>query len=222
MLTPSTSYQFNYPLTIATVRYISPSVTLPEFIKQIGNSSLSSKGLNEAYKIMILDGLNTASTVDKVKTEYSPVGLWSNIHKKIAGSMGTTLGTNDDKIQKNIIQKFHQNGILLLANTFSKEISLSSKGNPTLIAGNIASVILANNLDGVVIDWDDFHSVFDGSADLWILNFLKSLRNSLKKDEKIIVFNVYPSLIPSMSIFQDKNVNFYVDLFVIKYFNLLN
>ncbi len=136
--------------------------------------------------------------------------------------MGTSLGSNDDNIQKNIIKKFHQNNILLLGNVFSRESSLSSKGNPTLLGTNIASIILSNNLDGVIIDWDDFYSVFDGSADAFLLNFLKSLRNSLKKDEKVISLSVHASLIPSMSVFQDQNVNYYIDLFIIKYFNLLS
>lgn len=136
--------------------------------------------------------------------------------------MGTALGSNDDNIQKNIIKKFHQNNILLLGNVFSRESSLPSKANPTVLGANIASIILSNNLDGVIIDWDDFNSVFDGSADVFLINLLKSLRNSLKKDEKVISLSVYASLIPSMSIFQDQNVNYYIDLFVIKYFNLLN
>lgn len=96
--------------------------------------------------------------------------------------MGTSLGSNDDTIQKSIIKKFHQNNILILGNAFSRETSLPSKGNPTLIGINIASIILKNNLDGVIIDWDDFYSVFDGSADQFLIDFFKSLRNALKKD----------------------------------------
>ena len=73
--------------------------------------------------------------------------------------------------------------------------------------------------DGVSIDFDDFNSVRDKTASLWLTTFLKTLRKQLGKS-KLIVLQVYPTFIAEMQIFRNSLINSWVDLFVIKYFNL--
>ncbi len=74
--------------------------------------------------------------------------------------------------------------------------------------------------DGVSIDFDDFNSVRDKTASLWLTTFLKTLRKQLGKS-KLIVLQVYPTFISEVQIFRNSLINSWVDLFVIKYFNLL-
>ncbi len=76
------------------------------------------------------------------------------------------------------------------------------------------------NFDGVSIDFDDFNSLSDKTASPWLTTLLKTLRKQLGKD-KLIVLQVYPTFISEMPIFKNSLINSWVDLFVIKYFNLL-
>jgi hypothetical protein len=76
------------------------------------------------------------------------------------------------------------------------------------------------NFDGVSIDFDDFNSLSDKTASPWLTTLLKTLRKQLGNN-KLIVLQIYPTFIPQMPIFKNSLINSWVDLFVIKYFNLL-
>ena len=76
------------------------------------------------------------------------------------------------------------------------------------------------NFDGVSIDFDDFNSVKDKTASPWLTTFLKTLRKVLGKN-KLIVLQVYPTFITEMPVFRNPLINSWVDVFVVKYFNLL-
>ncbi len=49
---------------------------------------------------------------------------------------------------------------------------------------------------------------------------LKNLRKNLGKD-KIIVLQIHPTIIKELQIFKSPLINSYVNLFVVKYYNLL-
>ncbi len=76
------------------------------------------------------------------------------------------------------------------------------------------------SFDGVSIDFDDFNSVKDKTASQWLMTFLKTLRKQIGKG-KLIVLQIYPTFISEIPLFKNSLVNSLVDLFVIKYYNLL-
>lgn len=76
------------------------------------------------------------------------------------------------------------------------------------------------NFDGVSIDFDDFNSVKDKTASPWLSSFLRTLRKQLGKN-KLIVLQIYPTFIPEIALFRNSLINSLVDVFVVKYFNLM-
>lgn len=76
------------------------------------------------------------------------------------------------------------------------------------------------NFDGVSIDFDDFNSVKDKNASQWLSTMLKTLRKQLGK-EKLIILQVYPTLLTELSLFRSPLINSLVDIFVVKYYDLL-
>jgi hypothetical protein len=76
------------------------------------------------------------------------------------------------------------------------------------------------NFDGVSIDFDDFNSIKDKTASAWLNTFLRTLRKQIGKN-KLIVLQIYPPFIAEIALFRNSLINSLVDLFVVKYFNLM-
>jgi len=85
-----------------------------------------------------------------------------------------------------------------------------------VVAQNIINVIEVGQLDGVSIEFNDFHSLAAGTASAWLLQLLSQLQSTLPK--KIIVLILPATIINKLDILQQPIINSLVSLFVLKYF----
>lgn len=78
----------------------------------------------------------------------------------------------------------------------------------------------ALNLDGVSLEFKDYHAVKDNTASDWLEKLLKSIRSSAADD--FVVVLITPSTFPpSMRLFKSPLTNSYVDLFVLEYYDTI-
>ena len=159
-------------------------------------------------------------TFSSINNELTPLSTWVNVYSRILGNTKSLYGQSSSDIQAYITGEFHKKASKILFNAYSFERPISEK-NATAVdeANNIAQFINMYNFDGVSIDFDDFNSVKDKTASPWLTTFLKTLRKQLGKN-KLIVLQIYPTFIPELQIFRNSLINSWVDLFVVKYFNL--
>jgi hypothetical protein len=105
-------------------------------------------------------------------------------------------------------------------NAFSNEQPVSTlKLDPSAMATNIISLLLDTQLDGVSIDFEDFHSVIDGTASAWLLTLLSGLRKGLPSS--LIVLQIHPTFLNKIALLKSATINSYVDLYVLKYHSMI-
>jgi chitinase len=190
-------------------------------MKNIGLPSLNENGHNVGYNIICLDGFKTETTSTSLSAELSPLGTWVNIYSRVMANTKNLIGSSSSDIQRHVVQKFNNLGAKILMNAFSYEQPISTKAaNASIMADRIASFVESYNFDGVSIDFEDFHAVKAQSASVWLTTLLKNLR-SLIPSNKIIALQIHPTLLKEISLFRSSLVNSYVDIFVLKYYNLV-
>ncbi|KAF9077607.1 glycoside hydrolase superfamily [Rhodocollybia butyracea] len=91
--------------------------------------------------------------------------------------------------QSAIKDKYKAAGIKLLVSAFgSTEKPTTSGTNPTELAQTMATWVKENQVDGIDIDWEDNDAMnkADGSAETWLIEFTKELRNQLPQGQYIL------------------------------------
>lgn len=190
-------------------------------MQNIGYPSTDENGFNIGYNMVSLDGYKTGMTFSSINSELSPLATWVNVYSRIMGNAKNLYGKSSSEIQAYIIGEFRKRASRVLFNAYSFERPISEKNVSAIDeASNIAQFVSMYNFDGVSIDFDDFNSVKDKTASQWLTTFLKTLRKQLAKN-KLIVLQTYPTFIIELQIFRNPLINSWVDLFVVKYFNLL-
>jgi hypothetical protein len=65
-------------------------------------------------------------------------------------------GSTNDEIQKTLREKYHKHGVSILVSAFGATEFPTSKGYDAVqCATKLGEFVLANNLDGADIDWED-------------------------------------------------------------------
>ena len=86
----------------------------------------------------------------------------------------------------------------------------------SVVAQNLIATVIASQLDGVSIEFNDFQAVATGTASDWLSQLLSQLRQGLPKKKIILIIPV--TFISRVPFLQQSIVSAYVDLFVLKYF----
>ncbi|EIW79374.1 glycoside hydrolase family 18 protein [Coniophora puteana RWD-64-598 SS2] len=118
-------------------------------------------------------------------------------------------------------------GIKLLVSAFgSTETPTSSGEDPVKTADSLAAWVIANNLDGVDVDYEDLAAfkAMDGSAEKWLESFTTELRAKLPATDYIITHApVAPWFSPSFTgggyVAVDKAVGNLIDWYNIQFYN---
>jgi hypothetical protein len=77
--------------------------------------------------------------------------------------------------------------------------------------------LASSQLDGVSIEFSDYHAVAKGTASDWLNTLLSTLRSSIgNKTIVLIIPSTFPLFIPFL---QSPKINSYVDFFVLKYYD---
>jgi len=75
----------------------------------------------------------------------------------------------------------------LLVSAFgATEFPTSEGKDPVTTCTNLAEFVLANNFDGVDIDWEDNEAMELGTGEQWLITCTKTLRKYLPKGKYII------------------------------------
>lgn len=160
-------------------------------------------------------------TISSVTNDLSPLGTWVNIYSRILGNSKNLFGKTNTDVQLYIKNEFKKRGSKILMNAYSFQRPISEKNaSSTDESANLAQFINMYNFDGVSIDFDDFNSLKDKTASQWLTTLLKTLKKQIGKD-KMIVLQVYPTFITQLALFRSPLINSLVDVFVVKYYNLL-
>ena len=73
-------------------------------------------------------------------------------------------------------------------NVFADEAPVSDKKVEALVvAQNIISIMSSGQLDGVSVEFTDYHSVAAGTASQWLSTLLSTLRGGLKSKEIVLI-----------------------------------
>lgn len=73
-------------------------------------------------------------------------------------------------------------------NVFADEAPVSDKKVDALVvAQNIISIMSSGQLDGVSVEFTDYHSVAAGTASQWLSTLLSTLRGGLKSKEIVLI-----------------------------------
>lgn len=82
------------------------------------------------------------------------VKLWSDPITYFGPS--SQFGTTKDQIQANLKKRYNDAGIKIMISAFGSTDTPTSAGlDPVAVAKNLSAFVLANNVDGVDIDWED-------------------------------------------------------------------
>lgn len=213
------SQGISYPIAFTVVRNINQPLNIQSFLNATGCCIYnSSNNASIGYNLVSLDGFSSTSSISSIQSGSTPLSLWNNAFQAIAASKTINSCSNTAEIQNLILTKYHEADSKLLFNALSNSAPISMDQVPaTNIAANIANVLSATQLDGVSIEFSDYHAVASGSASLWLQTLLSNLRNLV--GNKIIVL-IIPSTFPArLPFLQQPLCNSYVDYFVLKYYD---
>ena len=93
----------------------------------------------------------------------------------------------------------------------------ATKINPDTLAQNIINVLKASRLDGVSIEFSDYHAVAKGTASNWLNSLLSALKTQM--DSIVIVLIIPPTFVTRIPLFFTPKINSIADFFVLKYYD---
>jgi len=89
--------------------------------------------------------------------------------------------------QKAWIDIYHAHGIKVLVSAFGSTDFPTSRGvDPVQCGKNLAQFVIANQLDGVDLDWEDNDAMNAGKGEDWLISITKTLRELLPQGKYII------------------------------------
>lgn len=108
------------------------------------------------------------------------VGLvWQNINQYIDPGHNPW-GTTVQEIQLGMKKIYNDAGIKILVSAFgATEFPTSAKEDATACGLKLGDFVLANNLDGADIDWEDNDAMEAGTGEQWLIDFTKALRSKI-------------------------------------------
>lgn len=101
---------------------------------------------------------------------------WNDPVKYILPS--PALGSTKDAIQKSIKKMYNDAGVYLFVSAFGAT-EMPTNLDPATVATALAKWVLANNLDGVDIDYEDNDAMTLSKAEPWLITFQTTLRKLL-------------------------------------------
>jgi len=151
------------------------------------------------------------------------VSVWANLPSYIPENCG--LGTSTQEIQKNLIQKFHANGVKVIVAAFGATNNPTSS-DPTQVCSSIAQFVLANNLDGVDLDYEDSGAFEGGRGAQWLITCTKVIRQYLPQGRYLLThapqgpyFTTAPLYPDGAYLTVDKQVGDLIDWYNLQYYN---
>jgi len=149
--------------------------------------------------------------------------VWSNPTSYIPSNCG--YGSDTASIQQALIQLYHSNGISLIVSAFGSTDYPTSQ-DPTATCTSLAQFVLANNLDGVDIDYEDTGAFQSGIGAQWLITCTQTLRQYLPQGQYIITHapqgpyfttaNLYPD---GAYLTVDKEFGNLIDWYNLQYYN---
>jgi hypothetical protein len=208
-----------FPISFAVVRNINQPLSLSRFFQSTGCCQTDpSTNVSASYNLVSLDGFSSTSTLTSISSSASPLSIWTNAFSAITASKDSIAGNSTTDVQNHILKKYHEASSLLIFNALSNEAPISVANMSTdVLARNIINVLSATQLDGVSIEFCDYHAVAQGTASSWLNSLLSTLRQSI--GNKIIVLIIPPVFALRIPLLQQPQVNSYVDFFVLKYYD---
>lgn len=211
------THTISFPAAFTVVRNIPMPLNIDTFMNRTGCCRMDSNNNSLSYNIVSLDGFKSTSDLNTLSQGTTPLGIWLNAFTSIVGSKAGRGGNTTNTLQSYILDSYRQANARLLFNAFGDEAPISeAKSDPSIVAKNIINVIQASQLDGVSIEFNDFHSVAAGTASAWLSQLLTQLQAGLPK--KVIVLILPVTIINKVEILQQPIINGLVNLFVLKYF----
>ncbi len=209
----------NYPISFTVVRNINLPLNMQQFFQRTGCcKSDPSTNITNSYNLVSLDGFSSSSTITTIRTSSSPLSVWANAFATITAMKDTIAGNNVADVQKYILNVYHQASSLLIFNALSNEAPISELNvSPSTLAQSIANVLEGTQLDGVSIEFGDYHAVAKGTASEWLSTLLSNLKKRI--GNKIIALIIPPTFVLRIQLLQQPLINSYVDFFVLKYFD---
>jgi chitinase len=90
------------------------------------------------------------------------------------------VGGDTPTIQKKIKALYNSKGIKLMISAFgATDFPTSAGKDPIITANSLATFVAGNNVDGVIIDWEDNNAMDAGTGESWLISFQKQLRSQL-------------------------------------------
>lgn len=151
------------------------------------------------------------------------VSVWSSLNMYIPENCG--YGSSSSEIQRNLIQKFHANGVKVIVAAFGATNNPTSE-DPTQVCTNIAQFVLANNLDGVDLDYEDSNAFERGVGAQWLITCTKVIRQYLPQGQYILThapqgpyFTTGPNYPDGAYLTVDREVGQLIDWYNLQYYN---
>ncbi|THH07633.1 hypothetical protein EW145_g3238 [Phellinidium pouzarii] len=130
--------------------------------------------------------------------------------------------------RSSIKAQYEAAGIKLIVSVFgATDAPTSSGADPTDTANTVAAWVIANDLDGVDIDYEDFNAIDagDGKAEAWLTTFTQQLRVKLPQGTYLLTHApVAPWFSPGKFgggayLTVDKNVGSLIDWYNVQFYN---
>ena len=98
--------------------------------------------------------------------------IWSEASTYLSHLGGTT-----QEIQLKLKKAYNDDRKKILISAFgSTDFPTSAGKDPIIVATDLATFVLENNLDGVDIDWEDNNAMNQGTGEDWLIKFQRKLR----------------------------------------------
>jgi chitinase len=127
-----------------------------------------------------------------------------------------------------LISAYHSAGIKLLVSAFgATEFPTSAGLDANTTCTELANFALANNLDGVDLDWEDSTAFENGSGEAWLITCTKAIRAILPQGKYILshapqapYFTINPKQYPNGAYIKiHKEVGSMIDYYNVQFYN---
>ncbi len=217
-----------FQMVLSNANAQAASSTFLTYVNQInnwttGNNIAAGMGVpgyapSNNYNIFALSFFLTAGPA-------GPALVWDNPMAYIGPY--TNLGTTNDQIRQSMIAAYHGAGKKVIVSAFgSTETPTTQGANPTTTCTNLANWALANNLDGIDVDYEDIQAMNAGTGEAWLISCTKAIRAVMPSGQFILIHspvapffsgkNLYPG---GGYVYINQQVGNLIDFYNVQFYN---